>query len=373
MLLTCWVPARACLWDTDTLKQEAGKVPDAVDVITGRFPRNPDLYYSMRLDRVGVELKAHPDRLELYDDAGVACDRLGRDEEAIQWMRRKHQYLARLAPGSKESRDHWYRYHANLGTFLVHQWFRRGADRGLLQPVRRARAEIAQALHINPNAHFGRETFQLKAMDWIIQNGSDDFADYLKLRQSNGPNPAVTKGMLGLIALGNAWQSVDIFQALAESLTLEGHGWLAYLTRLRVCELLDTGARPLHSDVSDLSELKASAMISIPMTFTSLEKWQKKEMDNKYRRLRANADEWQQQRSDFMVAQLEKGRHPDTGAAFWDGYQEIPRLDLEITRPGEWKWTATVKYFLLILAGVSSISFLVLALGQRRQHRQRQV
>src|SRR5438105_1575377 len=83
--LTLGLPASACIWDRDTLATEVSGIMDTVRVITGRFERNPPLYYEMRLKRVAAEVVASPDKLELYDDAGVACDRLGRDDEALHW------------------------------------------------------------------------------------------------------------------------------------------------------------------------------------------------------------------------------------------------------------------------------------------------
>jgi hypothetical protein len=82
VLLLSVIPAVACLWDRDTLKEEAAGKLDTVKAITGWFDRYPPRYYEMRLQRVTKELAEKPDALELYDDAGVACDRLGRSA----WM-----------------------------------------------------------------------------------------------------------------------------------------------------------------------------------------------------------------------------------------------------------------------------------------------
>ena len=48
----------ACLWDRDTPYHEAMEMPEVVAALTGRFPRNPPLYYRMRLDRVSAQLQA---------------------------------------------------------------------------------------------------------------------------------------------------------------------------------------------------------------------------------------------------------------------------------------------------------------------------
>lgn len=114
------VPAagRACIWDRDTLEHEAKGLPDVVQVITGRFERNPPLFYEMRLRRVTAVLRARPDDLAAYDDAGAACDRLGKGDDALAWMAKKRARLERLtrqrgaagaARTSGDLREHWYR------------------------------------------------------------------------------------------------------------------------------------------------------------------------------------------------------------------------------------------------------------------------
>ena len=62
----------ACLWDRDTLAEEAKGRGADVEVLVGWFDRYPDKYYSMRLERVQEELLATPGSLDLYDDASVA-------------------------------------------------------------------------------------------------------------------------------------------------------------------------------------------------------------------------------------------------------------------------------------------------------------
>ena len=116
----------ACIWDRDTPVDEARGLPEVVAVLTGRFDRNPPLFYEMRLERVTDHLQSHPEDLAAYDDAGVACDRLGRGDEAISWMEKKRAQLDGLDASRPEVKEQLYRYHANLGTFLVHRWVRQG-------------------------------------------------------------------------------------------------------------------------------------------------------------------------------------------------------------------------------------------------------
>ena len=122
LLLGLPLSVAACLWDRDTPADEARGLPEVVAVLTGRFERNPPLFYEMRLERVTDHLQSHPEDLAAYDDAGVACDRLGRGDEAISWMEKKRAQLDGLDASRPEVKEQLYRYHANLGTFLVHRW-----------------------------------------------------------------------------------------------------------------------------------------------------------------------------------------------------------------------------------------------------------
>jgi len=83
-------------------------------------------------------------------------------------MEKKWAQLEKLDASRPEVKEQNYRYHANLGTFLVHHWARQGADRTKIDEVKAARDEIAKAMEINVNAHFGRETYQLRALKWIV-------------------------------------------------------------------------------------------------------------------------------------------------------------------------------------------------------------
>lgn len=212
----------ACLndRDSDTLAQQAAQVrqgtvmsqgtatsqasglPDVIRVITGRFERNPPLFYAMRLKRVTAALRANPRQLALYDDAAVACDRLEHDDTAIAWIEKKRQQLVELAATDKNVHEHWYRYYANAGTFWAHRWLRAGANPQHLAEVKHARDCIAQALKLKPNAHFGRERYQLLALQWIIQVGKPHkkimLNPFLSLHTWNKPSATTTMTQLAL-------------------------------------------------------------------------------------------------------------------------------------------------------------------------------
>lgn len=324
-------PVSACLWDRDTLDVEARGLPEAVSILTGRFERNPPLYYQMRLDRVAREIAAHPDRLDLYDDAAVASDRLRRHEKALAWMRKKRAAMGRVRAADED----FYRYHANLGTFLAHRWLRSGADGNRLTEVEAARREVARALQINPEAHFGREKYQLAVLDWILQlrKGEEHrpgeartptLGEYL-LR--GDPVPAASKtdselepeaavrGLTGLIALGDAWESVDVFDALRQVLLRDQKASVALLAGLRAEELLASGRHPLGSvDRSRLTNPTYNQLTGAAYSAAS----------RKFRELRAEADAWHRARTDFMLGRLTTGSHPDTDPGFWSGFRSVP-------------------------------------------------
>ena len=160
LLLGLPLGVAACLWDRDTPAEEAKGMPEIVAVLTGRFERKPPLFYEMRLRRVTAEIETHPEDLAAYDDAGVACDRPGGAmTRSPGWRRSGRNWKARrLASGSERtpvpvSREPRHVPRSSLGAA--------GGDRTKIDEVKAARDEIAKAIEINPNVHFGRETYQL--------------------------------------------------------------------------------------------------------------------------------------------------------------------------------------------------------------------
>jgi len=323
----------ACHWDRDTLAMEAENFPGITEIITGRFDRFPALYYEMRLERVTEELGSDPDNLDLYDDAGVACDRIGRHDEAIGWMAKKRAVLDAL---DEQDAEHEYRYLANLGTFHIHRWLSSGANREDLSDVELSRDLIAQAIELNPDAHFGRERYQLLAIEWILKLddpavpailfGADpEYTSTHDWSFSLGPrNPQLealgykdaVEGLSGLIVLGHAWGSIDVFRALQSALKDQGHSSLAYLCQLRISELIDQGNRSLH-DAFPYENYEDEALASDDNMVNS-----KELRIDYYPQVRAESRYWHDEKLAFMESMLNTGSHPDTDDAFWDGWQE---------------------------------------------------
>lgn len=317
--------ADACLWDSDTLETEAAGMPEVIDVITGRFPRNPPLYYEMRLAHAQKLVAADAANLDAYDDAGVSCDRLGRGDEAIEWMEKKRAQLDKLDPKAARTLDHRYRYLANLGTFHAHRWVRDGADRARISEMEKAAALIKEAIALNPDAHFGREKYQLMALDWIIQAPANRLSFVPRdamarssstTKRGQSANSEAIKGISGIVTLGDGWASIDALGALRQVLVADGRAALADLARLRMLEIEKSGKRSLvhpRMAVSDLCRgLEEPELLDTEVRKNA----------RFFAKTRASADAWHQARTDYTMERLNAGRHPDWDKSFWDVYRE---------------------------------------------------
>ena len=214
------VTAFACLWDRDTLEMERQRFPTALELITGKFLRHSPAFYIWRVqDR--ESRRAAGSSPELLDDLAVAYEKTGKTDEAIRIMEEK----ASKYPGLYET-------HANLGTFYIHAG--RLTD-GLV--------EIEKALEINPDAHFGRELYQKRLVEYLLSLGGEDqlslpmssdatagmvptgFGKFLLSRPELTDSPEEQKnvlddaiqGVLGMMKFGNH-DSPILLEALADLL-----------------------------------------------------------------------------------------------------------------------------------------------------------
>jgi tetratricopeptide (TPR) repeat protein len=152
------LPVLACIWDSDTLSTEVRGIPGSEAlVVTDRWPRHGRAYYEKRIREIPSAIERDPLDLGLYDDIAVALERLERREEALAWMERKAEALKQ-----KPDPEHEYRRLANRGTFLAHAG---RYEEGL--------RDIEAAVALNPAAHFGRESFQVDAMRFVIAAKAD--------------------------------------------------------------------------------------------------------------------------------------------------------------------------------------------------------
>ncbi len=321
--------AHACLndRDSDSLAVQSARFPDTLRVITGRFERNPPLYYEMRIRRSLAQLKKNPRQFGLYDDIGVAFDRLHKGDEALQIMAKKRALLPPFDAKNPQMKEAWYRYYANAGTFRAHRFL--GAKSGDLNEMRRARDYIKRAIEIKPNAHFGRERYQLLAMEWIVAVKSKKTKDSLgtfwmkreRLWESDGrgekEQQAAVEGLSGLIVLGAAWQSADVFEALSAALDNPNGVTLRHLALRRCEEILKNGGRSLAPKEVSTESIESMVRAGGSDPVSGVNDANQKTLNELFPKLRAEADTWSGQRTAYMLSRLQTGRHPDTDATFW--------------------------------------------------------
>jgi hypothetical protein len=328
--------AFACIWDTDTMAGEADGRMDTLNAIVGNFDIYPARYYEMRIERVTRELAADPRQLELYDDIAVASDRVGRSTDAIEWMGRKREQLDALPKADAEAE---YRYLANLGTFHAHRWVGSGANRDDLTDLERGRDLIAAAIELNPDAHFGREKYQLMAIEWLIdpppfltwksrgdpiefrvlppmlpQNGVVPLKDLSDFHLPYAENSEAIAGFTGLISLGAGAESVDIMNTLGTLLNREGHTTLAPIAFGREQELIDNGRWTLHPG----GRGAAREVFRIHLKPDAENKWASPEMlADWFRDARSIAMVNNSARTAYLEQMMARGEHPDTHPEIW--------------------------------------------------------
>ncbi|MBC7864624.1 MAG: hypothetical protein IAF38_16750 [Bacteroidia bacterium] len=153
----------ACGWDWDTIKMEKQQFPQIHELMTGKFFRHSqEMYYWRIMNRTDL-LKKFPDSLNYYDDLAMAYDKTGQPEKAIEVMLKKDGIKPNV-----------YETHANLGLFYMHN-----------NNMQKGVEHVQQALKINPNAHFGREKYQLYLGKYILEK---TVAGKLTLPLSKGSN-----------------------------------------------------------------------------------------------------------------------------------------------------------------------------------------
>ena len=299
-----------------------------------------------------AHLQSHPEDLAAYDDAGVACDRLGRGDEAISWMEKKRAQLDGLDASRPEvqgaalplSREPRHVPRPPMGEAGGRSGEDRRGEGGSRrdrqgagdQPERALRPrEIPVAgagMDHRPAEGRGRRQDLPNLLGWSF----DDIYG-----QETDPKEAddAVRGLAGLIVLGNAWESVDIFHALnvalqRDSLGFErdregGRNTLAYLAWLRCRELIDAGKGSMLPDAPKGEALKAM------LRRARFRGWPTKLLDPAFVKLRAEADAWQAARTAFMTERLKEGRHPDTDPRFLGRLHRTPRTGpADDIRPG---------------------------------------
>ncbi|HUE74533.1 MAG TPA: hypothetical protein VMP01_26940 [Pirellulaceae bacterium] len=145
LVLVFLIPAAAlaCLWDSETLKQERSRFPSTLELITGKFLRHSPAFYEWRIKDRQEKLKTDPKNVGYYDDIAVSYEKIGQHDKAIETILAKEE----IQPGLYET-------YSNLGTFYI-----------LAGDFEKGLPYIDKALAINPDAHFGREKYQ----KWLVE------------------------------------------------------------------------------------------------------------------------------------------------------------------------------------------------------------
>jgi tetratricopeptide (TPR) repeat protein len=337
LCLLCPAVACACLWDYDTLKMERSRFPDTLELITGKFLRHSDEFYQWRIrDRLAKLDAGGGDEFALRDDLAVAYDKTGQHDKAIETM------LVSLAkdPGRYETQ-------ANLGTFYIHSG---QLEKGL--------EHLREAIRINPDAHFGREKYQIYLVEYVLKKrgggplslpltpgdsrSSGGFVDFLIEREgtaaalydqgvtknlSQEQTRAALKGIQGMMKFGKH-DSPVLLEVLGDLLLDNRHG-SSYARRLAIRAYLKASY-----EVSDPEQRKAyrakagDAVGGVPdpfrrsnLTLVGLEREFKEEL--------AEGKAWYVELSDKERGWIRDGKNPE--AEFDKLYDVTPE------KPGEAK------------------------------------
>jgi tetratricopeptide (TPR) repeat protein len=299
-LITFTNISEACLWDYDTLKMETREFPEALDLITGKFLRHSTAYYKWRIIERTAALKKEPKNLALYDDLAVAYDKVKQDHKAIEVILAKNSIKPDL-----------YETHANLGTFYIHSGeFKKGL------------IHIKKAIEINPNAHFGREIYQMRLVEYVLSKqidgkltlpmnkingyGRAGFALYVlsaagiekDYKKHNAELAKAEKGILGMMRFGN-YDSPVLLEALGDILIGKGQAKrLACRAYLKASyESKDEAAKKAYrvKAKSTLSMQTKHKLTTAQLTLDQLEKTFTKELkkaDKWYANILANEKKW---------------------------------------------------------------------------------
>lgn len=357
--------ATPCLWDSDTIDTELRGVPDALDLIVGRWHHHGEAYYRERVQRISA---LEGPSLDELDDLAVAHEHLGDRAAAIAVMERK---AARLA--EHPDRDHEYRRLANLGTFLAHDG-----------RYEEALVQLRAAVSLNPAAHFGRETFQIAAIEYVAAAKERPalWAEQSFLRHA-GYRMNLALGFVrysaadadcdmgldfdtayraigGMIRFGGR-EGAELFRSLGELMLDKGHLNLAWWAFRRAIEREHPAASELRDTLTRIESHWTQAALyqaanSIPD-------------EAQYLAVRANADQWVAAFRDLEAAAIARGEDVRSDDAvkriLAAADQAVPRTALPTAWSiGYWTWQQ--------FAWVGGAVLLAAYVAERlRQHRAR--
>lgn len=225
--------ASACGWSWETYAAEAKSLPCVHDALVGYFPKHGEAYHRAVIDAVGFATSWAPAFTAGLDAKGLSLMHLGRLEESRVVM------LARLAAAPSA-----YPSHANLGTLYT-----------FTGEYEKALEHIDRAMALEPKAHFGREKYHRKLVEYLRNVKAD--ANVRLTRNFLGVSPTPvdrTQGnkdryekagfhddaidaLVSMITVYGAENLADIYLTLGELLALRGYPKLAWTAYKRASEL----------------------------------------------------------------------------------------------------------------------------------------
>lgn len=327
----CCVNVFACLNDSDTRTQILSK-KDPESILLGLFFRYPDEYYQARIDRLNAVRLDGKLTFPQYDDLAVAFERLGDTDKALEVINQKEDLMMKVSQDDPRLQVEGFEYPANLtayeymtyttfankGTFMAHKWLNEGRKKEDFPQAEKAIEYLKKSVEVNPDAHSGREWVQIDILAWIMAQTKHHTGKY---RDLNHDRDKAVEGLLGLIELGSAWNSIDVYRMINQT-SLDPI--VDDLSERRAQQLLKEGKKPLFWMAYTPSAGSPEGQLRVDDAYLeSVEKaYQDSERINK---------EFQ----DYVLAGIKDGKHPDTDPNFFeefDGFNQ--ELELKVTLVG---------------------------------------
>lgn len=311
LILVCLLaaPAWACLWDDDALVDEKRGLPGMAALLADKYERHSELYYKTRIERSRAQIAKDPKNGRAHDNLIAALDRLGRYEEALAAGLAKEAAL----PGQ-------YTTAANLGTVYYH-----------LGRLDEAALVIQRALTINPDAHFGREAFQLalvKGTNWQDLKGD------------------AVQAFAGMIRFSDP-RSPELWCALGEALNQRGDRNFAVRAFLRAQEAgqpgwtrVERGLRRARGAITYPTDIDPELIASE----------------------RAAGRAWTLAYQEFEDALIRSGKFPENESDYEDFYRSWGHCDDEPVLWTAWEYVRAYgqrKNTWLILGVIAGVVFLI--------------
>lgn len=160
-----------------------------------------------------------------------------------------------------------------------------------------------------------------------------------------------------------------MFQALSSALESKDGVTLRYFAARRVEEIFKKGGRSLSPKTLNLRYASfAVHEADINYYGVGVNNQNQKTLDELFPQLRAEAENWNTARQNYMLARLQKGDHPDWNKHFWDEWKPTapPSLDVPWINQAEQNKTARKLYYArneAIFRGVVAAILVVAGLG----------